>query len=239
MTTPKKFAVFDIDGTLIRWQLFHAIVHHLGVHGHISPKTHADIKAARMIWKNRDSNDDFRNYEHVLVRAYCAALKDIDPTAYDSIVDEVFDEYKDQTFVYTRDLVRSLKARGYLLFAISGSQQEIIQKLAAHHGFDDAIGAVLETKAGKFTGEIITPVLDKPTALRSLMEKHAVTAKGSIGVGDSASDTPMLEMVEMPIVFNPSAELFETAKARAWKIIVERKNVIYTLEPRDGTYILA
>ena len=239
MAEQRKFAVFDIDGTLIRWQLFHAIVHHLGKHGHIPPSTHEAIKAARMTWKNRGGNDGFRAYESVLVHAYKAALQDIAPESYQLIVEEVFDEYKDQTFVYTRDLVKSLRKQGYLMFAISGSQQDIIQKLATYHGFDDAIGATLEQQEGRFTGAINTPVLDKPTALHKLISKHNATLRGSIAVGDSESDISMLQVAETAIAFNPSAGLFEAAKESGWKIIVERKNVIYQLEAQDGSYILA
>lgn len=239
MSAKRKFAVFDIDGTLIRWQLFHAIVHHLGVNGYIPASEHAAIKAARMTWKNRTGEDDFRTYEHVLVGAYRAALKDIDPVAYDAVVSEVFDEYKDQTFVYTRDLLSSLRKQGYLTFAISGSHEDIIKKLAAHHGFDDVVGAVPERIDEKFTGNLDTPVLDKPRALNMLINKHHATFTGSIGVGDSEGDIPMLEMVEYPIVFNPSAGLYTVAKKRKWKIVLERKNVIYELENRHGSYVLA
>src|SRR5688500_7222628 len=70
------------------------------------------------------------------------------------IVQEVFDEYKDQTYTYTRDLIKDLKAKGYFLLAISGSHQEIIQKLAQHHGFDGAVGATFEQIDGKFSGAI-------------------------------------------------------------------------------------
>lgn len=238
MTNRRKFAVFDIDGTLIRWQLFHAIVHHLGVHGYIPASEHAAIKAARMTWKRRVSKDNFRDYEHVLVQAYRAALKDIDPEAYQYIVNEVFEEYKDQTFVYTRDLIKDLKGQGYLLFAISGSQQDIITKLAHHHGFDEALGATLEMSKGRFTGKLITPVLDKPTALREIVQRHDATFDGSIGVGDSEGDIPMLEMTANPIAFNPSAGLFTHAKSKGWKVVVERKNVVYKLEQKDDTYVL-
>lgn len=235
----RKFAVFDIDGTLIRWQLFHAIVHQLGKHGHIPAAVHQAIHHARMDWKNRNSNDGFRAYEQVLVRAYIDALTDISPSAYAVIVDEVFDEYKDQTFVYTRDLIRSLKQQGYVLFAISGSQQDIVQKLAAHHGFDDAIGAHLVQHNGHFTGDIVSPVHDKPTALKQLIQKHHVAQTGSIGVGDSEGDISMLAMVEQAIAFNPSRGLLEHAQTAGWKIVVERKNVVYELEAKDGSYLLA
>jgi HAD superfamily hydrolase (TIGR01490 family) len=234
----KKFAVFDIDGTLIRWQLFHAIVHHLGKHNYIDTETHNSIKSARMKWKNRSSSTSFKEYESLLVKAYIASLKQINPRAYELIVDEVFSEYKDQLFVYTRELLKKLKSEGYVLFAISGSQDEIVQKLAAYHGFDAAIGAQLEMKEGAYTGEITSPIHNKDEVLSRLVTQYNCTYEGSYAVGDSAGDISMLSAVENPIAFNPEASLFAHAKNNSWTIAVERKNVTYELINHNGTYEL-
>lgn len=239
MPKPRKFAVFDIDGTLIRWQLFHAVVHSLGKQGYILRGTHEKIHAARMTWKNRETDEGFRAYEKVLVEAYLQALASIEPSDYLHIVDEVFHEYKDQTYTYTRNLVHALKKEGYLLFAISGSQAEVIDRLARYHGFDAAVGAEFIQRDGVFTGEVITPIHDKRSVLEQLVTRHDATYAGSYAVGDSPSDAAMLEMVENPIAFNPDRGLFEVAKKHHWPIIVERKNVVYELEPRDGSYVLA
>lgn len=239
MTTPRPFAVFDIDGTLIRWQLFHAIVHSLGKQGYILRGTHDKIHAARMNWKNRETNEGFRAYEKVLVDAYLQVLTSIDPADYLRVVDEVFHEYKDQTFTYTRDLVRTLKEKGYLLFAISGSQNEVIQRLAQHHGFDAAIGAEFVQLDSAFTGEVITPIHDKRAALERLVKQFDASYEGSYAVGDSPSDAAMLEVVENPIAFNPARGLFDIAQKHHWPIVVERKNVIYELQSQNESYILS
>lgn len=234
----KKFAAFDIDGTFIRWQLFHAIVHHLGKSGFISAQRHNDIRAARMTWKNRGGEDAFASYEAILVDVYLESLKNIPPADYLAVVDAVFDEYKDQLFVYTRTLLKKLKSDGYVLFAISGSQDEIVQRLAYYHGFDAAVGATLEKRNGHFTGAIETPIHDKAAALAALVKAHGVSYDGSIAVGDSGGDIAMLSAVERPIAFNPEQKLFKHARQHGWHIAVERKNVIYELEPSAYGYDL-
>ena len=236
---PRPFAVFDIDGTLIRWQLFHAIVHHLGKRGMLPADTHEAIRNARMVWKTRGSSDGFRTYERILVEAYINALTSITPSLYNEIVVEVFEEYKDQVFVYTRDLMRSLKKQGYVLFAISGSQDEIVKLLAKYHGFDDAMGAQLEQKDNAFTGIIASPIFNKKEALQQLVDNHNVTFNRSYAIGDSESDVPMLKMVEFPIVFNPDKTLLAIAKKKGWNVVVERKNIAYELNYVDGTYQLS
>ena len=62
---------------------------------------------------------------------------------------------------------------------------------------------------------------------------------GSVAVGDSASDVSMMELVELPIALNPEKKLYEHAKKRSWKIVLERKNMVYELEATDGNYRLA
>jgi HAD superfamily hydrolase (TIGR01490 family) len=234
----KLFAVFDIDGTLIRWQLFHAIVHSLGKRGYMPAAAHEHIRKARLDWKIRATDEGFATYEAVLIHEYRAALKQMSTEDYATIVQDVFDEYKDQTYTYTRNLIRRLKGEGYMLLAISGSHQEVIQKLAAYHGFDDAVGASLEQIGDRFSGVIDTPVFDKARALKQLIAKHGLSTQGSIAVGDSPSDAPMLEMVEHPLVFNPDKKMFTIARDHHWPVVVERKNMIYELEPADDSYAL-
>jgi HAD superfamily hydrolase (TIGR01490 family) len=234
----RPFAIFDIDGTLIRWQLFHAIVHELGQRGLLPEGAHQRIKEARMEWKIRTTNDGFGQYEQVLVKEYLAVLKQISPEEYATIVQEVFDEYKDQTYTYTRDLIQDLKAKGYFLLAISGSHEEIIQKLAKHHGFDAAVGSTFEQIDGKFSGNVTTPIFDKAKVLEDLIRQYNLTTKGSVGVGDSKSDAAILELVDHPIVFNPDKKLFAIAKKHQWKVVLERKNMVYELNPENGQYIL-
>lgn len=225
----RPFAVFDIDGTLIRWQLYHAVVHKLGKTSQLPPGDFEAINAARMEWKNRRTPEGFHDYEMIVVERLKAALPHVEPMVYDRIVQEVFTEYKDQVFTYTRDLVSELRGKGYLLFAISGSPQEVLELLAHHHGFDAVIGGVFERKDGRFTGEYTTPIFDKKSVLDTLVARHGVTYDDSYAVGDSASDAPMLATVTHPIAFNPDQNLYQLARERGWPIVVERKNVVYEL----------
>ena len=238
MTALRPFAVFDIDGTLIRWQLFHAIVHNLGQQGYILRHHHDAIREARMRWKKRENPESFRAYEKVLVEVYADVLQHIQPEDHARIIAEVVNEYKDQTHVFTRNLAHVLKKENYLLFAISGSHEMAVSQVAQFHGFDDWIGARFDVKDDVYTGDFYTPIFDKKAALEQLVKKHAATYEGSYAVGDSASDAVMLQMVEHPIAFNPDKGLFDIATQHEWPIVVERKNVIYELAKNSSNYTL-
>lgn len=236
----QKFAVFDIDGTLIRWQLYHAIVDHLAVTGYISDKLFQTARTSRMDWKKRTSSSAFKAYEHELVHIFDQVITTITYKDFMTAVHAVFDEYKEQTYVYTRNLIATLKQQGYTLFAISASQIEIVELLARHYGFDDWGGSEYKVQNGRFSGQKFVLISDeKPKLLAALAEKHQLSFSGSMGVGDSESDIPMLTSIEQPIAFNPSRLLYEHARQQHWKVVVERKNVVYELEPGDGSYLLA
>ena len=238
MARRKKFAVFDIDGTLIRWQLYHAIADNLVKLGFIAPVKFQGIKDARMVWKRRESSESFKQYELELVKLYTNILMEITVEQFKQTAQAVFDEYKDQVYTYTRDLLKKLKKQGYILFAISGSQTEIVSKMADYYGFDDFVAREDEHKNGKFTGKSTTPIFNKDVVLKELAKKHGAGYKRSVAVGDSATDIKMLGLVENPIAFNPEKKLFEHARRKGWKIVVERKNVSYELEPKNRKYNL-
>jgi phosphoserine phosphatase len=107
--THRPFAAFDIDGTIIRWQLYHAIGDALAKEGHIDPELFAEVKAARMNWKRRNGTDGFSTYEHHLVNVFDATMNGLPIEVFQAATDKVFDEYKDQVYTYTRDLIRHLR----------------------------------------------------------------------------------------------------------------------------------
>jgi HAD superfamily hydrolase (TIGR01490 family) len=236
----RPFAVFDIDGTIIRWQLYHALGDELARMGHLDPIQFQKVREARMNWKQRQHQASFQDYERTLVNLVDAAIATIRVEDLQTACRTVLAEYKDQVYTYTRDLIRDLKTKNYLLFAISASQAEIVQMLAEYYGFDDYGGSIYGVKDGYFSGQkTILKAERKPEYLKELVSKHDADWQGSIGVGDSESDIAMLSAVETPLAFNPTRELFDHAKANNWKIIVERKNMIYELEPSNGSYLLA
>lgn len=237
--TKRPFAVFDIDGTVIRWQLYHALADELARQGHLDPEEFQKVRAARMLWKKRARETSFEEYEQALVALIDKTITGIRAEDLEAACRGVIDEYKDQVYTYTRDLIRNLQAKNYLLFAISASQSQIVGLVAEYYGFDDFGGSQYEVKDGYFTGRKDLLVSQaKPEFLKQLVNKHKASWQGSYGVGDSESDIPMLDTVERPIAFNPTKQLFRHAQKHGWPIVVERKNMVYELGKRDGHYRL-
>lgn len=234
-----KFAVFDIDGTLIRWQLYHVIVDRLAKAGELSADAELQLKTARRRWKNREHPEAFSQYEGELIRIFEQSLPSINPKIFDTLVKSVIAEYKDQVYTYTRDLIKTLKAKGYFLLAISGSHHELVQEIATAYEFDDWVGSHYERTGTSYSGKSYVASHHKAEILQDLIKKHDLNLHESYAVGDSKSDAPMLDMATHPIAFNPDRSLFEIAQKNHWNIVIERKNMIYQLEYKDGNYLLA
>ena len=121
-----------------------------------------------MDWKRRTHSESFKEYELELVKLYERILKELNVGHFEEAAQSVFEEYKEQVYTYTRDLLKELKAKDYLLFAISGSQSEIVEKIADYYGFDDFAGSSYVQQDGRFTGELHTALGKKDVVLKKL-----------------------------------------------------------------------
>jgi len=83
----------------------------------------------------------------------------------------------------------------------------------------------------RFTGNVVDEHLieNKASILKRAVERSKLTLDGSVGVGDTENDISFLELVENPVCFNPDQKLYRHAKRNKWKVVVERKDVIYDL----------
>lgn len=234
----QPFAVFDIDGTIIRWQLFHAIIDALAEDKQLSPEMYAKIREARHKWQTRTHEESFKEYEHSVVEVFIAVLKGMEVAAYTKAAQRVFEEHKDQVYRYTRDMIADLKKQNYVLFAVSGSPSEVVEPFAKYYGFDDFVATVHEHDGHRYTGVVQLVIGRKGEVVKELAAKHGLSFAGSIGVGDSEGDIAMLECTETAIAFNPTKKLFAHAQGQHWRIAIERKNMIYELREQNGRYIL-
>lgn len=238
MNTPqRKFAAFDIDGTLFRWQLFHALVFELK--DHFPPETRSQLETAFSAWGSREGK--WHKYEHTVLDAFNDNASRIPPGDFDAAIERIINQSGKKVYAYTRALAEKLKAEGYFLVALSGSHQEAAERFAKLYGFDVCIGTTFERVDGHLTSNIASEAFsNKGERLKQLADEHNLTFDGSWAVGDSRNDITMLELVGHAVAFNPAEDLYPVAVERGWRIVIERKNVVYTLEKGpDGTYILA
>ena len=237
----RSFAVFDIDGTLYRGTFFLQCVQRLIARGIIPANYQEQIELYRRAWQQREHPEAYRDFSMFLVQIWSQHAKGIPASELDAVAQELVADEKHRVYCYTRDLLAHCKAQGMLTIAISGSFYEMVKPFAAHYGFDVSVGEENQRDGDVLSGEVNQRTYaDKHVILQRLIDKFDLTPQGSYAVGDTHNDSSMLAMVEHPIAFNPNQALFDEARQRGWKVVVERKNVIYELEPDGhGTFLLA
>jgi len=227
----RKVAFFDIDGTVFRSSLIIELVEKLISEGIFYRNVREMYEAEYEAWLNREG--DYEAYVDAVVRAFMTNIKGI---FYGDLADVgrlVVAEQSKRVYRYTRDLIQKLKADDYYIVAISQSPKTILHEFCSSHGFDKVYGRIYEIgPQDLFTGEMIDVHLiqNKASIIRRVADQDGVTLVGSIGVGDTEGDIALLESVEKPICFNPNKKLYTYARQMKWKVVVERKDVIYELD---------
>jgi HAD superfamily hydrolase (TIGR01490 family) len=230
MDSKRPVAVFDIDGTVFRSSLLIELVDRLVLRGVFPEAAREYYEKAREEWLNREG--DYEPYIKKVVLAFAKHLKGIPFGDVADVAGEAIEETRYRTYRYTRDLMAELKAKDYFLLAVSHSPKFIVDGFCFELGFDKSYGTFYDTGASnRFTGEIVDEhiIKNKAAILKRAVEKENLTFEGSVGVGDTESDVSMLSLVDEPIAFNPNRALYRHAKQHQWKIVVERKDVIYDI----------
>lgn len=226
----QKVAFFDIDGTVFRSSLVIELVKKLIENG-IFPKDVEEVyRNEYEAWRNREG--DYEAYVSAVVKAFMTNIKGVFYGDLRDIGKLVVEDHSKLVYRYTRDLIEELKSQNYFLVAISQSPKSILDDFCTSYGFDKVYGRMYELgPRDLLTGEMIDVHLieNKANIVKRVFENEDVTKEDSIGVGDTDGDISLLEMVQKPICFNPNSKLYRYAKIQKWKVVVERKDVIYEL----------
>src|SRR3989344_493526 len=226
----KKVAIFDVDGTIFSSSLLIELVNVLVDRKVFPEDAHLQYEKEYLAWLDRRGS--YGDYILAVVDVFIKYIKGVKEEDLASAAKLVTTQQGKRTYRYTRGLISKLKEEGYYLLAISHSPKLVLEEFTKTHGFDKAYGLIYEIdKERKFTGRILDEelIFNKAKVLARALEKEGLTLDGSVGVGDTESDITFLSVVEKPICFNPNSALYEHGKKQGWKIVLERKDVIYEL----------
>jgi HAD superfamily phosphoserine phosphatase-like hydrolase len=226
----RPVAVFDIDGTIFRSSLVLELTEELVVRGIFPKEARSIYEGSKEDWENRKA--EYEPFIQNVVQAFGTYAKGALFSEVANIAGEIIEAQKDHVYRYTRDLVQIYKEKGYFLLAISHSPKFIVDGFCFEQGFHKSYGTYYETgPTERFTGTIADQhlIMNKGAILKHAVQKEKLTFAGSLGVGDTESDVSMLECVETPIAFNPNRALYRHALQNKWKLVVERKDVIYEI----------
>lgn len=225
----KPIAIFDIDGTIFRSSLTIELNNMLIKYGVFPAIVQKEIEEYYTKWLDRKG--EYEEYLDKLVSVFDARIKGCLQSDVEKAGRAVIEEQENRVYRYTRDLVQQLRET-HTLIAISGSPLEVVRCFAEAWQFDYFAGTEHGVdEEGYYTGDVIKqPTKDKKGLLLSMAKEHGLIMDKSVGVGDTETDVGFLEVVENPICFNPNKKLYEIAQQKEWKVVVERKNVVYVFD---------
>jgi phosphoserine phosphatase len=180
-----RLIVMDVDSTLIQDEVIDLLADRAGCAAEVAKVTEAAMRG----------DLDFA----ASLRERVALLAGLDATVLDSVRASL------RLTPGARTLIRTLKRLGYKCGLVSGGFTTVIQPLADDLGIDYVAANTIEVEAGKLTGRVLDPIIDrdgKTEALRRFAAAAGVPLSQTVAVGDGANDLGMIGAAGLGVAFN-------------------------------------
>jgi phosphoserine phosphatase len=116
-----------------------------------------------------------------------------------------------------RTLVQTLKAHGTHTCLVSGGFTLFTGPVAERIGFDEAHATTLEVAAGRLTGAVREPIVDKAmkrATLTTLRSRFGLDQAETLAVGDGANDLDMIGEAGLGVAFRAKPAVAAAAQVR-------------------------
>jgi HAD superfamily hydrolase (TIGR01490 family) len=213
-------AFFDVDNTMVMGASIIHFARGLAARKYIS---YGDM--ARFGWQQvkfritgkENSADVASGKEKAL-----AFIAGREATEFAALGEDIYDELiADKIWAGTRALAQMHIDAGQQVWLVTATPVELANVIAKRLGLTGALGTVVESKDGKFTGRLVGDILHgrgKAHAVRALAAREGLNLKRCTAYSDSHNDVPMLSLVGTAVAINPDQDLREVAKTRGWEI---------------------
>jgi phosphoserine phosphatase len=190
----KRLVVMDVDSTLVQGEVIEMLAAHAGCAAEVAAVTEAAMRGEL----------DFAES----LRARVRLLEGVEASALDAVRRDI------QLAPGARTFVRTLKRLDYRLAIVSGGFTQVTDQLAAELGIDYAAANTLEVVAGRLTGRVVGPIVDragKAAALERFAGRAGVPLSQTVAIGDGANDLDMLARSGLGIAYNAKPVVREAA----------------------------
>ncbi|MFC9787337.1 HAD family hydrolase [Rhodococcus sp. NPDC127528] len=213
-------AFFDVDNTMVQGASIIHFARGLAARKYISL---ADM--ARFGWQQlkfrvtgKENSDDVASGKEKAL-AFIAGRETAEFTR---LGEDIYDQLiADKIWPGTRALAQMHLDAGQQVWLVTATPVELAQVIAKRLGLTGALGTVVESEDGKFTGRLVGDILHgagKAHAVRTLAVREGLNLKRCTAYSDSHNDVPMLSLVGTAVAINPDADLKELARNRGWEI---------------------
>jgi HAD superfamily hydrolase (TIGR01490 family) len=218
-------SIFDCDGTLYSAQFGRGLLHYVGSRGFNArvKAYYAALLPRYFLRKLRLIPAEDLNRPAIANLARLVAGWDLDlvAAAFEWVANEFLLPTKRQ---HVLSRLASHQSDQHLVVLLSGVFVPCLELIGAELGVADLIGTRIDVRDGRYSGEIIPPVVTGRDKLPMLQEFFTtrdlnVDWNASYAYADSIHDRPILEAVGNPVAVHPDSELLALARERNWELI--------------------
>ncbi|MEW1695232.1 HAD family hydrolase [Streptomyces sp. NPDC093249] len=215
-----NLAALDVDGTLYEGTLGFSLLDELSVSGLVG--AHAVQHVRDAMREHRDAGDRFRDTTDLTSDAYAHAVRGVRHEDAVRASHTAWRRVRHRLLASSAPLVENLRRNGFTPVLLSGSPQEMIDRIADELGVAHRIGMRLATGADsaythRFLALPAVPEV-KAALFRALAARLGADVRAALAVGNSASDHALLDAVGHPVAFEPDDTLRALARDGGWAI---------------------
>lgn len=213
-------AFFDVDNTMMMGASIFHFARGMAARKFFTTSDLAKFALQQVVFRvgGRETSDNIRNARESGL-SFVAGHSVAELT---ELGEEIYDELMaDKIWPGTRALAQMHIDAGQRVWLVTATPVDLATIIARRLGLTGALGTVLESKDGVYTGRLVGEMLHGPAkahAVRALAAREGLDLRRCTAYSDSANDVPMLSVVGTAVAVNPDGSLRETARKRGWEI---------------------
>ena len=212
----KKLALLDFDNVIYKGHSVFDIIQYQEEIGLLDPEVLKKVTAQYKIYKAQEAT--YTEAAGEALNIWANGLTDITYHESLSSTEEYFSAHPEKFFSWFEKILPELKVN-YDIFIVSTNFQFTSECVVERFGLDGYTSSIAEVVSGNFTGRVSKSLAGTKGEVASFFDRYR--HEGSLAVGDSENDIDMLELVEIPICFEPNENLKEVAEKNGWVIVDE------------------
>ncbi|MFL6120800.1 HAD family hydrolase [Actinophytocola sp.] len=213
-------AFFDVDNTMMMGASIFHFARGMAARKFFTSSDLAKFALQQVMFRvgGRESQDGIRNARESGL-SFVAGHSVAELTA---LGEEIYDELMaDKIWPGTRTLAQMHLDAGQRVWLVTATPVELAAIIARRLGLTGALGTVLESENGIYTGRLVGEMLHGPAkahAVRALAATEGLDLRRCTAYSDSVNDVPMLSAVGTAVAVNPDSQLRDVAKERGWQV---------------------
>ncbi|MBB4911824.1 HAD family hydrolase [Actinophytocola algeriensis] len=213
-------AFFDVDNTMMMGASIFHFARGMAARKFFTSSDLAKFALQQVVFRigGRETNDGIRNAREsglsFVAGHSVAELMSLGEDIYDELM-------ADKIWPGTRSLAQMHLDAGQRVWLVTATPVDLATIIARRLGLSGALGTVLESENGIYTGRLVGEMLHGPAkahAVRALAAREGLNLRRCTAYSDSANDVPMLSVVGTAVAVNPDGSLREAARKRGWEI---------------------